>query len=138
MTRAPSRRREARDVVMTRVARRAQDFPKLFPGTLDVEGLEPRDQRLAFALDQVVARRWLTLSAVVESQLKRPWEDLHPTVQAALLVGAAQLLLLERIPDHAAINESVAWAKQARERSSRTKPCAVKRPSNRFTTRCSK
>lgn len=37
---------------------------------------------------------------------------LEPNLQAALLVGAAQVLLMDRIPDHAAINETVEWVKR--------------------------
>src|SRR5213594_129372 len=99
----------ARGLVMARAARRAREFPALYPKALRPCGLDRRDAGLAWAIDQAVARRWLTLEAVLRSQLARPWATLHPAVQAALLVGAAQLLLLERVPDHAAVSESVAW-----------------------------
>lgn len=91
------------------MARRAREFPGLFPQALRDEGLDRRDAGLAYALDQAVARRWLTLEAVLRSQLARPWAGLDPRVTAALLVGAAQLLLMDRVPDHAAVSESVAW-----------------------------
>ncbi len=94
---------------MTRVARRAREFPELYPVALRSDGLDHRDAGLAYAIDQAVARRWLTLEAVLRSQLSRPWADLHPPVQSALMVGAVQLLLMERVPDHAAVGESVAW-----------------------------
>lgn len=94
---------------MARAARRAREFPALYPRALRSKGLDRRDAGLAWAIDQAVARRWLTLEAVLRSQLARPWASLHPAVQAALLVGAAQLLLMERVPDHAAVSESVAW-----------------------------
>ncbi len=78
---------------------------------LDTTGLDRRDAGLAFAIDRAVSRRWLTLVIVVESRLNRSWRSLQPEVQAALLVGAAQLLFLERLPDHAVINEAVQWTK---------------------------
>ncbi|MHC4211500.1 MAG: transcription antitermination factor NusB, partial [Planctomycetota bacterium] len=102
----------ARYLVASRVAQRAERFPQLFPEQLRTGGLAGRDAALAHAIDQAVARRWLTLAAVLQAQLNRPWERLQPAVQSALLVGAAQLLLLERLPDHAVINESVAWVKR--------------------------
>jgi 16S rRNA (cytosine967-C5)-methyltransferase len=101
-----------RHVVASRIAERARQFPQLYPQRLRTAGLVGRDAALAHAIDQAVARRWLTLAAVLQSQLSRPWDRLQPVVQSALLVGAAQLLLLERLPDHAVINESVAWAKR--------------------------
>ena len=101
----------ARDLVTARVAQRARRFPDFDLGPLDTGGLVRRDAALARAIDHTVGRRWLTLAAVLESQLDRGWASLEPRVQAALLVGAAQLLLLERLPDHAVIHEAVEWAK---------------------------
>ena len=106
--RAPS----ARDVVTARVAQRARRFPELFPEPLQTGGLDRRDAALAYAIDHAVAQRWLTLTAVLQTRLSRPWTQVRPPVQAALLVGSAQLLLMQRLPDHAVINEAVAWIKE--------------------------
>lgn len=51
--------------------------------------------------------RWNTLQAVVASQLDRDWRRLQGSVRAALLTGSAEIFLLDGVPDHAAINESV-------------------------------
>ncbi len=102
---------------MARVAERAARFPRLLPKVFHSAGLDARDASLGRAIDQAVARRWLTLAAVARSRLSRPWRELDPPVQSALLVGAAQLLLLERLPDHAVINEAVAWTKRAAPRA---------------------
>lgn len=101
----------ARDVVTVRVAARAKRYPDVYPQPLRTDGLAARDAALAHAIDQAVSRRWLTLAAVLAAPLKRPWASLDPRVQAALLVGAAQLLLMERLPDHAVINEAVEWTR---------------------------
>ncbi len=101
----------ARDLVTRRVARQARRFPDLDLRPLDTTGLDRRDAALAFAIDQAVARRWLTLVTVLKNQISRPWAQVEPTVQAALLVGAAQLLLLERLPDYAVIHAAVEWLK---------------------------
>ncbi len=105
------RPRSARELVMTRVAQRARRFPELFPEPLRTGELDRRDAALAYAIDQAVARRWLTLTAILQTRLKRPWAQLQPAVQATLLAGSAQLLMMERLPDHAVIYESVAWIK---------------------------
>jgi 16S rRNA (cytosine967-C5)-methyltransferase len=102
---------KARDVVMARVARQVKQFPQLELAALDTSGLEPRDAALANAIDHAVARRWLTLQRVIESQLSRAWEEVEGGVRAALLAGAAQLLLMDRLPDHAVVDEAVEWAK---------------------------
>ena len=100
-----------RQVVTRRVTARASCFPDFDLRPLDTGTLDRRDAALARAIDQGVARQWLALVAVLESRLNRAWSSLEPKVAAALLVGAAQLLLLERLPDHAVIHEAVEWAK---------------------------
>lgn len=102
----------ARDIVTTRIAEQARRFPDWLNVPLDTSGLDARDAALALAIDHAVLRHWLALTSVIESQLSRPWAEVEFKLQAALLVGAAQLLLLERLPDHAVINEAVEWAKR--------------------------
>ena len=106
-----------RELVTARVTKRTREFPQLFPNPLRTDGLDPRDVALANAIDQEVARRWLTLVAVVRSVVSRPWDRLEAQVQGPLLVGAAQILLMDRIPDHAAINDAVDWTKSRRPKA---------------------
>ncbi|MHC5002279.1 MAG: transcription antitermination factor NusB [Planctomycetota bacterium] len=101
----------ARDRITARLVRRARVFPRLGPEPVDTTGLDERDAALAIALDHAVARHWLALVTILDACLSRPWIRLEPVVQAPLLAGAAQMLLLERIPEHAAINEAVRWTK---------------------------
>ncbi|MCH2140249.1 MAG: hypothetical protein MK100_04355 [Phycisphaerales bacterium] len=101
----------ARRLAYGHLAERVKRYPDLFPSQLDVTGLNDRDARLAMAIDRAVTLRWLTLQAVIEPMLSMPWNKQHHVVKTALLAGAAQLLLLDRIPDHAAIDESVEWCR---------------------------
>lgn len=101
----------ARDRVMERLARQARIFPRHDAAELDLEGLDARDASLALAIEQAALRRWLTLQALIEPMLARGWEETDAKVRAALLAGAAQLLLLDRLPDHAVINDAVEWTK---------------------------
>ena len=58
--------------------------------------------------------RWQTvLDRELSERLRHPGSDMHLGVIVALRLGAYQLLFLDRIPPHAAINESVELAKQA-------------------------
>ncbi len=97
---------------MSRLVKRAKRFPDLPIDALDTRGLEARDAALAQAIDHAVAKRWLTLVALIESQLERPWERVQHEIQAALLAAAAQLFFLDRVPDHAAVDEAVEWVKR--------------------------
>lgn len=70
-----------------------------------------RDGAFAHAIFDAVLRRWITLEFVIAKGLKQPISAIEPDLRAVLLAGAAQLLLLDRVPDHAAIDESVRHAK---------------------------
>lgn len=107
----------ARSVVHERLREEAHRYPDL--------GLEPletgpikgpgagREAALAHAIYDAVMRRWITLEAIIAPHTSRPIAQMDSTVRAALLAGAAQLLLLDRIPPHAAINEAVDWTRAA-------------------------
>lgn len=90
---------------------KARRFPELFPDPLDTSGLEPRDARLAEAIDREVTARWWTLRTIIEPLLTQPWHRQHHAVIAALMGGAAQVFFFDRVPDHAAIDESVGWCR---------------------------
>jgi len=94
------------------VARQVERYPDLLPARPDLRGLSPRDAALASALYDATLRRWVTLEHCVAAWLRQPVKALHPAVHAAIFVGAAQLLLFDRVPDHAAIYETVEWAKR--------------------------
>lgn len=102
----------AREIVTSHIAEQARRFPDWINQPLDLNALGRRDAALAIAIEHAVMRRWLTLETIITSQLSRPWVELEFRMQAVLLVGSAQLLLLDRLPDHAVINEAVEWAKQ--------------------------
>ena len=106
---------DGRATAMGRVADRARRFPRFDPssaGSRDwLAGLSEQDRTLAVAIDQAAARHWLTLAHLLTRHLRQPWEQLEPAVQAALIGGAAQLFYLDSVPDHAAISETVQWAK---------------------------
>jgi 16S rRNA (cytosine967-C5)-methyltransferase len=97
--------------VYARLGDQAARFPDLDLSPLDTSGLDRRDAALAHAVYDAVLRRWLTLECVLDAALSKPMRLLEPPLRGVLLAGAAQLLLLDRIPPHAAIHESVELAK---------------------------
>jgi 16S rRNA (cytosine967-C5)-methyltransferase len=74
------------------------------------------DRNLATALVLGVLRWQVALDARIRPLLKRPNAKLDAEVLIALRMGAFQLLMLDRIPDHAAIDESVELARTAGHR----------------------
>jgi len=78
--------------------------------------LSVQDRHLTTALVLGVLRWQIWLDRQVREHLDRPKAKLDVEVQIALRLGAFQLLQMERIPAHAAIDESVGLAKQAGHR----------------------
>ncbi|MEJ7893030.1 MAG: 16S rRNA (cytosine(967)-C(5))-methyltransferase RsmB [Solirubrobacteraceae bacterium] len=79
-------------------------------------GLDPRDRALATQLAFGTVQRAATLDHVIGLLAGRPPADLDPAVRNSLRLGLFQLAFLERVPDHAAVGESVELAKAASPR----------------------
>ncbi|MDX2115310.1 MAG: transcription antitermination factor NusB [Planctomycetota bacterium] len=103
----------ARDRALRAVASQVRRFPDLQIDALDTQELSDLDAAFAHALYGAVISRWLTLRFILESRLNRPDLRPAPAAAAALLVGAAQILLLDRVPIHSAVDTSVEWVKNA-------------------------
>ena len=82
----------------------------------EVSALATADRHLATALVLGVLRWQIWLDRQIRPLLKRPNARLDPEVLIALRLGAFQLRFLDRIPAHAAIDESVELAKQSGHR----------------------
>lgn len=80
----------------------------------EAAGLAPRDRALATRLAYGTIQRRATLDHVAGALVGRSLEALDPPVLAALRLGLFQILLLDGVADHAAVNESVELAKAAR------------------------
>lgn len=109
----------ARHLAVRTLARQARLFPELDlhameearerSSTKDV--LSPLDLALAHAIHDHAVRRWLTLRFLLQACLTQPFDELEARVKGVLLAGAAQIVLLDRVPAHGAINHAVEWAK---------------------------
>lgn len=78
-----------------------------------VSALSALDKNLATTLVMGVLRWQLVLTQRIAEALTKPKSQLADPVRVALDLGALQLLLLERIPAHAAIFESVELVRQS-------------------------
>jgi 16S rRNA (cytosine967-C5)-methyltransferase len=72
--------------------------------------LSPADRRLATQLAYGVLRRRITLQALVQPFVSRPVENVEPWLWDVLRLGAYQIALLDHIPAHAAVHETVELA----------------------------
>ncbi len=79
--------------------------------------LSPADKKLCAQLYYGVIERRLTLEHILRGYSKKPPEKLDSVIRNILYLGLYQLAYCEKIPDRAAVNESVALAKQFRKTS---------------------
>ncbi|MDP7009135.1 MAG: transcription antitermination factor NusB [Phycisphaerales bacterium] len=107
---------DARSIASARIAQAFKQFPDLESTLFECDALDPRDSALARAIDRSIRKRWLTLVSVIEHASNRPFGTLEPPVAASLLVGCTQLLLFDRIPDHAIIDCAVDWTRHGGKR----------------------
>ncbi|UGS35806.1 Ribosomal RNA small subunit methyltransferase B [Capillimicrobium parvum] len=75
------------------------------------EGLDARDRAFATQLAFGAVQRRGTLDHVAAHLADRPVDRLDPPVAAALRLGLFQILYLDGVPDHAAVDESVELVK---------------------------
>jgi len=81
-----------------------------------VNALSAPDRNLATALVLGVLRSQIRLDQQIQKYLQRPNAKLDPEIHIALRLGAFQILHMDRIPDRAAIDESVELAKRVGQR----------------------
>ena len=79
---------------------------------LEKSGMSPADKRLASALFYGVTERRITLDYRISQLSSRPVSELDAEVLCALRMGLYQLMYLDRVPPHAAINETVELCKK--------------------------
>ncbi len=74
--------------------------------------LSSQDRRLAMEISIGVIRRQLTLDCLIESLSSRPREKVESPLWTLLQIGVYQLVILDQIPDHAAVSETVELAEK--------------------------
>ena len=84
--------------------------------TKAIDALSPADRHLATTLVLGVLRWQIRLDERLKLLIAKPKSKLDPEVSVALRMGAFQLQFLDRVPAHAAIDESVELTKQSGHR----------------------
>lgn len=79
------------------------------------DNLDPRDRGLCHELALGVLRTQIRLDRLTDAAANS--KRLDPEVRVAIRLGLYQLLYLDRVPSHSAVNESVDLVKLARKRS---------------------
>jgi 16S rRNA (cytosine967-C5)-methyltransferase len=81
-----------------------------------IDALSPADRHLATTLVLGVLRWQIRLDEQLKLLIAKPKSKLDPEVSVALRMGAFQLQFLDRVPAHAAIDESVELTKHSGHR----------------------
>jgi 16S rRNA (cytosine967-C5)-methyltransferase len=89
---------------------------RAFRSEADRAGLDARDRAFAQRLAYATVQRTLTLDYVLDGISSRPPAELDPPLRDALRLGLAQVLLLDSVPVHAAVSETVELARSANGR----------------------
>jgi 16S rRNA (cytosine967-C5)-methyltransferase len=77
-----------------------------------LKGLDEADRRLAHEMAAGVLRRQSTLDARLAPLVTREWTQVPARLQDLLRLGAYQLVALDRVPPHAAVDTSVSLARE--------------------------
>jgi 16S rRNA (cytosine967-C5)-methyltransferase len=107
----PAPARQCAFAVLRRVFEDDAWADRALRGEAERLALDGRDLALATQLAYGAVQRRATLDHVIAALSGRSLERLEPPVVAALRLGVFQLVYLDRVPDHAAVSESVELAK---------------------------
>jgi len=80
--------------------------------TLARAALSPRDAALASRIVYGVVQNRMLLDHYLDGFCKKGSKDLEPVILDILRIGACQILLMDKIPHSAAVNEAVSMAKR--------------------------
>ena len=78
----------------------------------DAQNFSPADRRLVSELVYGAIRRQATLDAILAPLIRRPTESVEAPLRTLLRLGVYQLVFLDSVPNHAAVHETVALARE--------------------------
>ena len=91
---------------------------RAFRAEAERAGLDSRDRAFAQQLAYGTVQRLRTLDHVLAGASSRPLEQVDPALRDALRLGAYQVLYLDGVPDHAAVEQAVELVKAEQPRAS--------------------
>jgi 16S rRNA (cytosine967-C5)-methyltransferase len=98
--------------ILTDYDNRPGAFERIFDAALADTGIDHRDRRFIFEITYGVIRRRLTLDYHIGRLLENSAHKKNDMLRRILEIGLYQIVYMDRVPDHAAVNESVKLAKQ--------------------------
>jgi len=105
--------REAALDVLLKIQRDGAYSNLALDGALKNASLTAADNTLAAAIVYTAVERQLTIDYNLSLYLRQPLKKLRPEALAVLRIGCAQIFFMDKIPESAAVNESVRLIKGA-------------------------
>ena len=103
--------------VVRRVTGDAAWADRAFRAEAERAALEPRERAFAQQLAYGTVQRMRTLDHALAAASSRPLDQVDPALLDALRLGAYQLLFLDGVPDHAAVEQTVELVKADQRRA---------------------
>lgn len=104
--------RQAAFEILNRIQRDGSYSNLALDAYLEKSEVDEKERRFTSALVYGVTERKITLDYNLSLYLSQPLKKLKPDVLTALRMGAYQLMFMDKIPDSAAVNESVKLVKK--------------------------
>ena len=104
--------------VVRRVTADAAWADRAFRAEAERAGLDPRERAFAQQLAYGAVQRMRTLDHALAAASSRPLREIEPALLDALRLGAYQLLYMDGVPDHAAVEQTVELVKAEQPRAS--------------------
>jgi len=106
--------REVAQSILTAFDSTGKNLDGLIDRAFDTHRIDHRDRRFAYDVVYGVMRRRCTLDHIIARFLDNKDALKHAGLQNILRIGAYQILFMDRVPDHAAVNEAVNAAKSSK------------------------
>lgn len=97
--------------ILTTFDKRPGKLERVIDQTLSTAHVDHRDRRLVFEIVYGIVRRLATLDYMIDEYVNDDKKREDPILRRILRIGFYQLLFLDRVPDHAAVNETVKLAR---------------------------
>ncbi|MBD3241814.1 MAG: 16S rRNA (cytosine(967)-C(5))-methyltransferase RsmB [Chitinivibrionales bacterium] len=98
--------------ILRRFEEHSRPFEAVVDRTLNRSGIDRRDRRFVYELVHGILRQRIRLRYVIQHFLSDPQLARNEDLVRVLELGLYQILYLDRVPNHAAVSESVELAKR--------------------------
>jgi 16S rRNA (cytosine967-C5)-methyltransferase len=101
--------------ILTDFEQHPGNIERMVDTTLESSHVDHRDRRFIFEIVYGIVRRKLTLDYIIRTLLNEETCQDNELLFSILRIGIYQILFMDKVPDHAAVNETVNLAKDSKQ-----------------------